>query len=1279
MVSRAGAGAGARSPVAAKAARVPVRRRVSQASVLRSAALRGAVVRDRRQRQNRIVASRSIADNEGATEGQSGQGSKEESDVGDGGGLPEQEPQPAENVESDLWSFIGSSGDEEGGTFGANSDPWLAQGLSSTGEDEPKVSEEDLLDDLKNELEKARGEKEELEVVRLKLESEAQDLAELAVEANERSGEAAARVTTVVDQIAEVESEEQEVAKELKQAKKTLKKALKRQKKKMARLEAASAEEEDAGEEQAGEQSEGATAAVEDEVEADAAQPPADEDSVDFLQRQVETLEAAFKMERAPADAEDDERDWMDEPASLAETSGSGEDGDGQEGEAEAFQQPDQSELERLLREVEEIKEMEQVVLDSRDQRDKLAIERAKLENEVAQLEQESEELVQSAILQDQKAAEAMEDVEKAVAAEMSAEARLEEVENKTEDFLHDLLKQRKEEQKAVASMNEEALGEVSAPEGVPKISGLEPESVVYSGDDLAAELSEEKIKIAEEKVSALVSDVTELLEEVETTVEEEDVKEKEEELKAEEEGPAAVAAAPVVKEAAEPKVVVEAEPVSADATDAEAAGQPKEAEESALAIRKLSKAKQAAKKRNVFSNPRVRSALGVLVLAASLGAGGVFAHRRGYVTKAAQVFQAQVLDRIQPHRRRELEEQKSKKRRWGKKKAQEALKEAEHGSESGMTDTLWLLATCVVAVPLITKLPGGSPVLGFLLGGAFIGPNALGIINNVNAVKHIAELGVIFLLFNIGLELSFERLQAMQKYVFGLGASQVVVTMMIAAWLGVSVLGLNGPGATILAAAMSLSSTAVALQVLQDRGEASSRHGRAAFSVLLFQDLAVVVFLMLTPLLAQSQASGAVGGQEQVKMFLLQIGQAIVKACVAIAAIIAGGRVAFRPIYKRIAKTGNNEIFAATTLLVVLGTSMLTQKFGLSMELGAFIAGLLLAETEYALQIESDIAPYKGLLLGLFFMTVGMEFSMTLLVQQWRAILATMAVLLVGKTAVVALAGPIFGLSRIASIRAGLMLAPGGEFAFVLLGDAAAKAILAGALCSQMYLVVALGMALTPMLGALGNALDDMYENKDVLKLQPSEGEVDDLRGHVIVAGFGRVGQMICQLLGEQFIPFTALDVRSDRVAKGRDMEMPVYFGDSGSAAVLHSVGASKAACAVVVLDTPGANYRCVWAIKKHYPNVKVYVRARDVAHGLNLERAGASAVVPETLEPSLQLAAAVLQEMKIPQDEVGGILDVYRRKHLEELSELAFVSGSSLGYVKEEEEKKEKEKVEL
>jgi monovalent cation:proton antiporter-2 (CPA2) family protein len=1205
------------------------------------------------------------------------------------------------------------------------------------GSGEFHVNEADLPEDLVKELDKCREARDEIEVVVLQLESEAQDLAELSVEANEKSIAVTAKISEVVGQIAQIELDEEEGEKELKAAKKALKKALKKQKKKQAKLEdptlASTSEEESptlVSEEAEASASADAQSKTDSELETEEGRKTSDDSSAAAdadtvrgegegetkekesvvvkkddttqtdsaaaslheellnedatLQQQVQSLETQLKAQasRVASDAEE-ARDWMEPPADKR---GVTEDYDSifedSAEEKQAQMELNQSKLETLERDFEEIKKLDQNVCDWKDQLVSLAQLKVNVQTELEQLESKLEELVQYALSCDQKASEAMEGVEKAVSAEMAAEARLEECEQKAEDLIKDMIKQKKQEKMRIASFGETE-SDLFEDERGSSDTKKKKESGSFSEDDLWAEahdaMQKKKEKV-EKQVKNLVDEATELLEEAASI--------------ADKEGKEDAAAAPSssletetkTKAAADKKkkVILDAEPVAASSPSSsveEAVNEKKEekveseaevaevAESSSLAIRRISNLKQAAAKRNVFANPTVRKGLGAVVLALSLGLAGRLAYTRGYVTKATQVVQTQVINRIRPEKK---EKPLTRREKRALKKAK-AVEHEEHGGESGMLDTLWLLATCVVVVPVIAKIPGGSPVLGFLLGGALVGPNALGIINNVNAVKHIAELGVIFLLFNIGLELSFERLQAMQKYVFGLGFTQVVLTMLIAVWLGVSVLGLSGPGATILAAAMSLSSTAVALQVLQDRGEASSRHGRAAFSVLLFQDLAVVVFLMLTPLLAQSQSSQAVGGQEQVKMFLMSIGQAIVKACVAIAAIIFGGRLAFRPIYKRIAKTGNAEIFAATTLLVVLGTSMLTQKFGLSMELGAFIAGLLLAETEYALQIESDIAPYKGLLLGLFFMTVGMEFSMTLLIQQWRAILATMAVIILGKTAVVAFSGPLFGLGRMASIRAGLMLAPGGEFAFVLLGEAAAKAILAGALCSQMYLVVALGMALTPMLATVGNWMDDKFESKDVLKLQPSEGEVDDLRGHVIVAGFGRVGQMICQLLSERMIPFVALDVRSDRVAKGRDMEMPVYFGDSGSSAVLHSLGASKASCAVVVLDTPGSNYRCVWTIKKHYPNVKVYVRARDVQHGLNLERAGASAVVPETLEPSLQLAAAVLQEMQMPPDEVAMAIDDYRRKHIGELSELAYASGSSLGYGYTEKKAKE------
>ncbi|KAK9806323.1 hypothetical protein WJX72_010305 [[Myrmecia] bisecta] len=579
---------------------------------------------------------------------------------------------------------------------------------------------------------------------------------------------------------------------------------------------------------------------------------------------------------------------------------------------------------------------------------------------------------------------------------------------------------------------------------------------------------------------------------------------------------------------------------------------------------------------------------------------------------------------------------------------------------EKGLLDVVWLLLTSVIAVPLVTMIPGGSAVLGFLAGGAIIGPHALGIIRDVEGVRHIAELGVVFLLFNIGLELSLERLRSMQKYVFGMGTAQVVATLAAVAYTAMAVTGVSGPAAVILGGGLALSSTAVAMQVLQDRGETGSRHGRATFAVLLLQDLAVVVLLMLVPLLAPGEGGEGVSGTRIAKA----LGIAAIKAVTCIVAIIAGGRMLLRPIYRRIADLANAEIFAATTLLVVLGTSVMTQLAGLSLALGAFLAGLLLAETEFALQVESDIAPYKGLLMGLFFMTVGMEISVGLFFAKWKTVLAGITLLVVGKVAVMAGLGSMFGLSQLQSVRAGLLLAAGGEFAFVTFGEAVHHKILPAELVSQLFLVVALSMAITPFLAELGSKLGKMFEKSDMKALQPNEGEVEELRDHVIIAGFGRVGQIIAQLLSERLIPFVALDVNAGRVQAGKELDLPVYFGDAGSPAVLHSVGAHRAACAVITLDTPGANYRSVWALHKHYPGIKTYVRAHDVDHGINLEKAGATAVVPETLEPSLQLAAAVLSELNMPTDEVAQAIANFRRTHLAELQVLCKNSGSTLGY---------------
>ena len=588
------------------------------------------------------------------------------------------------------------------------------------------------------------------------------------------------------------------------------------------------------------------------------------------------------------------------------------------------------------------------------------------------------------------------------------------------------------------------------------------------------------------------------------------------------------------------------------------------------------------------------------------------------------------------------------------RKIAEHAAHEAE---EAGLTDALVLLFTSIFAVTLVSKIPGGSPVLGFLLGGAMIGPYTTGLIGHVEGAKVLAEFGVVFLLFNIGLELSLERLQSMAKYIFGMGSAQMLMSTLVGATIACAC-GLAVPPAVVIGMGLAFSSTAVALQVLQDRGETGSRHGRATFSVLLFQDLTVVLVFMLVPLLAgpDSGSITAICGS---------LAKAIVKTVAAIGVIMVSGRAILRPIYRRIANLGKAEVLTATTLFVALGTSLLTQSLGLSMALGAFLAGLLLAETEFHLQVESDIAPFRGLLLGLFFMTVGMQIDPSVLMSNSFNIIVMAFGLLVGKLGVMAVCGPLFGLPLLASLRSGVYVAPGGEFAFVTFGLAASAGLLTMDVVNQINLAVVLTMALTPLLANLGSKLKDVLKQDDgVVSLQAKEGENDDLSGHVIVAGYGRVGRIIGDLLNEQLIPFVALDISADNVNAGRSNDMPVYFGDAGAETVLHAVGAAKASCAVVTLDTAESNYRVVYALQKHYPDVKVYVRAKDVANGLLLEKAGAKAVVPETLEPSLQLAAAVLGEMDMSNEDISIAVDNFRRTHIQDLKQLQQNSGGGLGY---------------
>ena len=548
------------------------------------------------------------------------------------------------------------------------------------------------------------------------------------------------------------------------------------------------------------------------------------------------------------------------------------------------------------------------------------------------------------------------------------------------------------------------------------------------------------------------------------------------------------------------------------------------------------------------------------------------------------------------------------------------------------LVDILVVLAAAVVCVPLLQRLRV-SPVLGYLVAGVVIGPHALGIIRETEATHILAEFGVLFLLFAIGLDLPLRRLIAMRRYIFGLGLAQVVATALVIA-LVIYAAGFDAQVALVMGGALALSSTATVLQLLVERREVADRHGRVSVAVLLFQDLAVVPMLALLPILAQ-------GGTDMGAALAL----AGLKAAAAIAVILLVGRLLLRPAYRLVAEARTPEIFVATTLLLVLFTGWATAQVGMSMALGAFLAGLLLADSEYRHQVEADIQPFRGLFLGLFFITVGMGVDLGRIAADAGLVFGAAAALLAGKAALLFVLCRAFRLNTLLSTRVALLLSQGGEFAFVIGGLAMQLGVIEADIGQTAMVVVALSMATTPLAAALGHRLAARRTAGAPEALETTEG-MRELSGHVIVAGFGRVGWTVCKLLERHQIPYVALDVDMDRVRRGRDDNMPVYFGDASRLDVLRAAGLEHARAAVVTLDQPGLAERAVAAVRSHAPGFTIVSRARDGAHRKRLEEAGASAVVSEAVEASLQLGAKVLRLTGQPDDTVESSLDEFRRE---------------------------------
>ena len=544
-------------------------------------------------------------------------------------------------------------------------------------------------------------------------------------------------------------------------------------------------------------------------------------------------------------------------------------------------------------------------------------------------------------------------------------------------------------------------------------------------------------------------------------------------------------------------------------------------------------------------------------------------------------------------------------------------------------------LVASVLLVPLF-KWFKASPVLGYLFVGAVIGPFGFAIIDDVEGVSAMAELGVVFLLFMIGLELSVERLKAMRTMVFGLGFAQVMVSGAVIAaaalWWGNSV-----QASIIIGLCLALSSTAVIMQLLMERGEFASRMGRTSFAVLLAQDLAVVPLLMLVTIFA----AGENGHVAEL------VGTALLRAVIAVLLIIFVGRWLVRHLYRVVTWTQSPELFMALTLLAVLGTAWFTGFAGLSMALGAFLAGLLLSATDFRHQVETDIEPFKGLLLGLCFISIGMGIDFGVLASEWFNVLIGVVGLIVLKATILIGLVRAFGLPLTTSLRTGLILSAGGEFAFVGVTAAMGSDIISEPVAQYMLIVAAVSMAMTPFLADLGAWLKKLIEDRmGAEPIRASDDEARGLEGHVIIAGYGRVGQTVAKMLGDLKHPYMALDLNVPRTRDCRAKGEPVYYGDAAKTEVLERIGADHAGAVVITLDNFAAASRAVEAIRDRWPGIPIFVRAWDMSHSDELFKLGATGVVPETLESSLQLAGQVLESLGTPREAVGDIIVRIREK---------------------------------
>ncbi|MEN8106891.1 MAG: monovalent cation:proton antiporter-2 (CPA2) family protein [Pseudomonadota bacterium] len=548
------------------------------------------------------------------------------------------------------------------------------------------------------------------------------------------------------------------------------------------------------------------------------------------------------------------------------------------------------------------------------------------------------------------------------------------------------------------------------------------------------------------------------------------------------------------------------------------------------------------------------------------------------------------------------------------------------------LTDIIILLTAAVITVPL-SRLAGLGTVPGFLMAGVAVGPSALGLIDNAHEIRHLAELGVVLLLFVIGIELKPLRLWLMRRMVFGLGTLQVVVTGALISAAAYFVFGLEPRSAILIGPALALSSTAFVLQLLTEQKMLASDYGRTSIAVLLFQDLAVVPLLALASLLAVADLT-----------IEEDIGLALLEALVILALIILGGRYLLQPILQRVARYGSPEIFTASAVLLVLGAAVLMAQIGLSMAMGAFVAGLLVADSEFRHQVMAEIQPFRGLLLGLFFMSMGMSLELEQFFAKPLVSISLVLVLMLVKAALLWPLAYLFGHKDKTAPAIALLLAQSGEFALVLFAVAFDAAVLDEELFQQLLVVVVLSMLATPPIAGLA------YRLAAARRKEPTGEELtgkDAVTASIVIVGFGRVGRRVGQILEMRDVPYVAVDYEAGVVKRERSAGRPVFYGDARQPDVLKSLGVGDAGLVIVTIDDFKTTEQVVSSLLRTFPGLDILARGHDLERCQRLHAQGVRLAVSENLEASIALAQAALVKITKDDAENDAAIDRFRKDY--------------------------------